>query len=217
MSALDQFLPPLIQWEVLTFDSFFHSYSLFFSLSLFRGLNESKAFRRWEEASLQSSQSKGLIKGPSQGNQSLVFPLNFSITELMKRTRAARVRSQRAAWGGDSCTLHRKVLWAGEMVDVITPPLIEEKEIKILSSFTHPHVVPNLYVFLSFCATQKEKFWGIMLVAVSHVIPVNGNWSIHTWKMVQKHHKYDTLTFQHLGSVRYFVFKEINVNSARMH
>lgn len=102
-------LPPSIQCLFAFFPFLFF---IFLSLAyFFWRLNESKAVRRWEEALLQSSQSEGLIKGPSQGNQRLVFPLNFSITELMKRTCVVQVRSQSAVWGGDSCTVRRKVRW----------------------------------------------------------------------------------------------------------
>jgi len=42
-------------------------------------------------------------------------------------------------------------------------------KIKILSSFTHPEVVPNLYEFLS-CWKEKKIFWFFVL----HTMEVNG-------------------------------------------
>ncbi len=36
---------------------------------------------------------------------------------------------------------------------------IAHPKVKILSSFTHPHVFPNLYDIFFFCRTQKKPFW----------------------------------------------------------
>ncbi len=54
---------------------------------------------------------KALSKAHPKEIRDLFFPLNFSITELMKKTCAVQVRSQSAVWGGDSCTVRRKVRW----------------------------------------------------------------------------------------------------------
>lgn len=49
-------------------------------------------------------------------------------------------------------------------------------------------VVPNPFEFF-FCLTQKEKFWGIELVALFHAITLNVNWDFEASKRMQNHHK----------------------------
>jgi len=51
---------------------------------------------------------------------------------------------------------HKRVLMLYNIEEIVYP------RIKILSSFIHPHVIPNLYGFLSF-AEHKTRYFGLFL------------------------------------------------------
>lgn len=60
---------------------------------------------------------------------------------------------------------------------------------KVLSSCTRSHVVPNLYEFSVFCGTEKEKFGRNSELALFYAITVNGDWRFQALKKKkQKRH-----------------------------
>ncbi len=112
--------------------------------------------------------------------------------------------------GVHSCTVRRKVRWREKdvaetyiggchhaLICFVKDTLVsisiyesctlnEEKEIKSLSSLTHPHVIPNLYNFIFLGNTTYEilkKYVGCCF----HAVSVNGDKSIHGWKRMEKH------------------------------